>query len=66
MNYDEAVTSKVSLGDAISELAKHGIIADYNDPRSSGTLFDAETGEDIATIKDGLVSGSQVLAWLGY
>ena len=66
MDYQQAIESTITIDQAITELSKHGIVADYNDPTNLGTVFDATTGEDIATIRNGAVAGADVLNWLGY
>lgn len=62
MDYQTAIESYVSVMAAIYELQAHGVVADYE----GNELFDCRTGETIATIRDGEVSGGDVLAWLGY
>lgn len=63
MEYEEALTALVSKGDAIAELANHGVKA----ASRIGFLVDTETDEIIATPKAcGDFSGADVLAFLGY
>ncbi len=63
MTYDEAVDSEGSLSEALNELKRHGITADYE----GRELFDCHSGETIATADaDGMYDGGKILAWLGY
>ena len=62
MDYETAIESRVSVKRAILEIKAHGFVADHD----NGELFDCASGETIAAIRDGEVSGGDVLAWLGY
>lgn len=63
MDFETAMESTVSVNSAIAELARHGHKAvDFDDCE----LFDCTSGEAIAAINGGCVSGGAVLAWLGY
>jgi hypothetical protein len=64
MTYEDAVEcDDISLNEALRELKRHGIHADYE----GAELFDCETGETIAMADtDGQFSGSDILGWLGY
>lgn len=63
MTLEDAFDAEVSVSEAIEECRKHGIVADYD----AGELFDCATGETIAMANlDGMYSGGEVLAWLGY
>ena len=65
MDYETAIESFVSRQEAIDELARHGVMADYD--TVYGDLFDCVTGEHIATAnRYGEYAGADVLAWLGY
>ena len=63
MTYEEACETMVSRDEALAELARHYIVADYE----GRELFDCVTGETIAWMNaDNEVSGSDILGWLGY
>lgn len=63
MDFETAMESLVTLDEAIGELKRHGVVADYD----GAELFDCATGETIAFCNaDGDYAGADVLGFLGY
>ena len=66
MGYQTAQQTRVSVKRAVHEIASHGFYATVKG--SYLVADDTHKAEHVAKIgaKDGLVSGVDVLAWLGY
>jgi hypothetical protein len=63
MGFEEAMSARIDGAEAVAEIARHGVIADYED----GELFECRSGEVIAKAgRDGCYCGGAVLRWLGY
>lgn len=63
MTYDEAMESRVTLRQALRELQGHGFTARQDGNR----IIDCDSGEVVASVgRDGLLSGADILFWLGY
>jgi hypothetical protein len=62
MNYVEALLSTVSLADALAELRRHGVSADFQD----GRLIDADRQLVAIADQHGEFSGEDILGYLGY
>jgi hypothetical protein len=63
MTYEDAIEcDSISLSEALHELTKHFIVADFE----GDEIFDCVSGETIAWGTDGHFKGADILAWLGY